>query len=169
LVCNWSKIGLIETPKRGKQMHSQSWKFATQVSLMALLAGAASTAAFAQSAPPTETAREVEVVVVTGSRIPRPDLSATSPVAITTGEQLRLERAVTVEDFSAKLPQLSGGVKSTATGSDARGAQTLDLRSLGQNRTLVLINGTRATPFSFRNAVDAVLLPFMAQMLCREL
>jgi iron complex outermembrane recepter protein len=140
-------------------MHSQSWKFATQVSLIALLAGAASNAAFAQSAPSTETAREAEVVVVTGSRIPRPDLSATSPVAITTGEQLRLERAVTVEDFSAKLPQLSGGVKSTATGSDARGAQTLDLRSLGQNRTLVLINGTRATPFSFRNAVDVSAIP----------
>ncbi|WP_232780837.1 TonB-dependent receptor domain-containing protein [Aquidulcibacter paucihalophilus] len=102
---------------------------------------------------------EPEIVVVTGSRIPRPDLTGTSPVAVTTGAQIALDRAVTVEDFSAKLPQLAGGVKSTAVGSDAYGAQTLDLRNFGQNRTLVLINGTRATPFSFRNAVDVNAIP----------
>src|SRR3546814_10260533 len=52
------------------------------------------------------------------------------------------------------MPQLAGGVNSTSVGSDAFGAQTLDLRNLGQNRTLVLINGPRAIPLSFRNAVD---------------
>ena len=91
--------------------------------------------------------------------IPRGDLQGISPVAITTGEQIKLGRAVTIEDFSVKLPQLAGGVNSTSTGSDGYGAQTLDLRNLGQNRTLVLINGTRATPFSFRNAVDVNAIP----------
>src|SRR3546814_4720715 len=57
------------------------------------------------------------------------------------------------------MPQLAGGVNSTSVGSDAFGAQTLDLRNLGQNRTLVLINGTRAIPFSFRNAVDVNSIP----------
>jgi outer membrane receptor protein involved in Fe transport len=98
-------------------------------------------------------------VVVTGSRIPRTDLTATSPVAITSQEQIRLDRALNVEDFSVKLPQLAGGVNATAAGSDAYGAQTLDLRNFGQNRTLVLVNGTRATPFSFRNAVDVNAIP----------
>jgi iron complex outermembrane recepter protein len=98
-------------------------------------------------------------IVVTGSRIPRRDLEGISPVAVTTGEQIKLGRAVTIEDFSVKLPQLAGGVNSTSTGSDGYGAQTLDLRNLGQNRTLVLINGTRATPFSFRNAVDVNAIP----------
>ena len=101
----------------------------------------------------------VSDIVVTGSRIPRGDLQGISPVAITTGEQIKLGRAVTIEDFSVKLPQLAGGVNSTSTGSDGYGAQTLDLRNLGQNRTLVLINGTRATPFSFRNAVDVNAIP----------
>jgi iron complex outermembrane recepter protein len=114
--------------------------------------------AFAQTTPSTQ-ARETEVVVVTGSRIPRPDLTSTSPVSVTSAEQIALDRSVTIEDVSSKLPQLAGGVKSTAVGSDAYGAQTLDLRNFGQNRTLVLINGTRATPFSFRNAVDVNAIP----------
>jgi iron complex outermembrane recepter protein len=104
-------------------------------------------------------AAELEAVVITGSRIPRLELEGISPVAVTTGEQIKLGRALTVEDFSVKLPQLAGGVNAAATGSDSFGAQTLDLRNLGQNRTLVLINGTRATPFSFRNAVDVNAIP----------
>ena len=90
-------------------------------------------------------------IVVTGTRIRSPGLTSTSPISVLDGEQITLQRAVTIEDFSTKMPQLAGGVNSTSVGSDAFGAQTLDLRNLGQNRTLVLINGTRAIPFSFRN------------------
>jgi iron complex outermembrane recepter protein len=139
-------------------MRSKSLNLAAHVSLLAIMAGA-STSAFAQTTPTDPQAREVDLVVVTGSRIPRPDLTSTSPVAVTSAEQISLDRSVTIEDVSSKLPQLAGGVKSTAVGSDAYGAQTLDLRNFGQNRTLVLINGTRATPFSFRNAVDVNAIP----------
>src|SRR3546814_2906498 len=57
------------------------------------------------------------------------------------------------------MTQIAGGVNSKEVGSEAFGAQTLELRNLGQNRTLVLINGTRAIPFSFRNAVDVNSIP----------
>lgn len=100
-----------------------------------------------------------EDIVVTGTRISQPGLESTSPISALSGEQISLERAVTVEDFTVNIPQLAGGVNSTSVGSDAFGAQTLDLRNLGQNRTLVLINGTRAVPFSFRNAVDVNAIP----------
>ncbi len=113
----------------------------------------------ADPAPVSSGAAAATDIVVTGSRIARTGLTSTSPVATTTREQILLDRAVTIEDFSVKLPQLAGGVNNTAAGSDALGAQTLDLRNLGQNRTLVLINGTRATPFSFRNAVDVNAIP----------
>ncbi len=102
---------------------------------------------------------KVDAVLVTGTRIKAAGLTSTSPVSQITAEELALARAVTVEDFSVKLPQLAGGVNSTSAGSDAFGAQTLDLRNLGQSRTLVLINGTRAVPFSFRNAVDVNFIP----------
>ncbi len=131
-----------------------------KISRCILTATALSTALWAQGvyAQEAESTPESDIVV-TGSRIPRADLQGISPVAITTGEQIKLARAVTIEDFSVRLPQLAGGVNSTSTGSDGYGAQTLDLRNLGQNRTLVLINGTRATPFSFRNAVDVNAIP----------
>jgi iron complex outermembrane recepter protein len=121
--------------------------------------------AWAQTAPATSTAapagnvEKVETVVITGSRIKAAGLTSTSPISQLSAEEIALQRAVTVEDFSVKLPQLAGGVNSTSVGSDAFGAQTLDLRNLGQNRTLVLINGTRAIPFSFRNAVDVNFIP----------
>jgi outer membrane receptor protein involved in Fe transport len=98
-------------------------------------------------------------IVVTGSRIQRTELTATSPVTTFDQEQIVLDRAVTVEDITARIPQFAGGVNATQTGSDGRGAQTLDLRNLGQNRTLVLLNGTRMVPFSFRNAVDVNSIP----------
>ncbi len=122
---------------------------------------------FAQTAAPAEpvaptaaaTPEKAEVVVITGTRIKSASLTSTSPVSQLSAEEIAMVRAVTVEDFSTKLPQLAGGVNSTSAGSDAFGAQTLDLRNLGQSRTLVLINGTRAVPFSFRNAVDVNFIP----------
>jgi iron complex outermembrane receptor protein len=98
-------------------------------------------------------------IVVTGTRIAVPGLTASSPIASTSEETIRLQSALTVEDFSTKLPQLSGGVRQGSQGSDAFGAQVLELRNFGQSRTLVLIDGTRAAPFSFRNSVDVNAIP----------
>ena len=117
------------------------------------------TPAYAQDAPDDAAQKQLGTVVVTGTRIQRDAEDTVSPVSTTGAEQIALERAVTVENIVSKLPQFAGGVNSTQTGSDGRGATTLDLRSLGQNRTLVLINGTRAVPFSFRNAVDVNAIP----------
>lgn len=103
---------------------------------------------------------KTEIIQVTGSRIARSELTATSPVSSVEKTQIQLDRAVTVEDISAKLPQAASGANSTgATVGDSLGSSTLDLRGLGQNRTLVLINGTRAAPFSFRNSVDVNSIP----------
>lgn len=106
-----------------------------------------------------DTAAASPEIVVTGSRVPRRETEGVSPVAVTTGDQIKLLRATTVEDFTRNLPQLAGGSNSTSVSGDAHGAQTLDLRNLGENRTLVLINGTRAVPFSFRNSVDVSSIP----------
>jgi iron complex outermembrane recepter protein len=132
--------------------------------VIALITATPITSAFAQTTPKADEAsakksETVEQIVVTGTRIKAAGLTSTSPVSQLSGEEIALTRAVTVEDFSVKLPQLAGGVNSTSAGSDAFGAQTLDLRNLGQSRTLVLINGTRAVPFSFRNAVDVNFMP----------
>lgn len=102
----------------------------------------------------------IEEVVVTGSRIVRTELTATSPVFSVDKVQIQLDRAQTIEDIQQKLPQSAAGANSTgAAVGDSLGSSTIDLRGLGQNRTLVLVNGTRAVPFSFRNAVDLNSIP----------
>lgn len=137
--------------------HTQSKALRGRSVVLAVMAMAWSAPGFAQNSD--QKAVPEDDIVVTGTRIAQPGLTSTSPISALSGEQIALQRSVTVEDFSVKIPQLAGGVNSTSVGSDAFGAQTLDLRSLGQNRTLVLIDGTRAVPFSFRNAVDVNAIP----------
>ena len=111
------------------------------------------------SAPVASSAETLAPVVVTGSRIPRTGLTSTSPVDSTSREQIKLDNALTFQDFEGEMPQLAGGVRDTAEGSDSFGANVIDLRNFGQSRTLVLIDGTRAEPFSFRNSVDINQIP----------
>jgi len=112
---------------------------------LALAFGAASTAAFSAStfAAEEESAEKVERIEVTGSRIKRTDMETASPVQITTAEEIAVSGFTRVEDMLNSLPQLEAS--STAFQSNgATGTATLDLRGMGSQRTLVLINGRRA-------------------------
>ncbi|PKM18959.1 MAG: TonB-dependent receptor [Gammaproteobacteria bacterium HGW-Gammaproteobacteria-15] len=132
-----------------------------QASKLALAVNLALFSQITLAQQPNEAAVEkTEVITITGSRIARTELVASSPVASVDEVQIQLDRAVNVEDITAKLPQAAAGANATgATVGDSLGSSTIDLRSLGQNRTLVLINGTRAVPFSFRNSVDVNIIP----------
>lgn len=144
---------------KSRILHSCSAVIAVAIAIVAAPSLAQDAAPSPDLTEPTTDNVQGEAIVVTGTRIQSAGLTATSPVSALEGEQIQLQRAVTVEDIATDIPQLAGGVNSTSVGSDAFGAQTLDLRNLGQNRTLVLINGTRAVPFSFRNAVDVNAIP----------
>ena len=122
------------------------------------------TAALFSSAPMAQEQNQkqdkTEVISITGSRIQRTELVSSSAVASVDEVQIKLDRAVNVEDITSKLPQAAAGANSTgSTVGDSFGSSTIDLRGLGQNRTLVLIDGTRAVPFSFRNSVDVNMIP----------
>lgn len=134
---------------------------ATAALAIALAQGAVAVHAQDTAAAPAAPAAEAPQgeIVVTGTRIAVPGLTASSPISSTNQEAIKLQSAMTIEDFSTKLPQLSGGVRQGSQGSDAFGANVLELRNFGQSRTLVLIDGTRAAPFGFRNSVDANALP----------
>jgi outer membrane receptor protein involved in Fe transport len=145
-----------------------------------LLTGAASTAlllsfsavpAFAQVQPsagdsaapavPATATGETEAtsdIVVTGSRISRPDLLASSPVATISAETLRATNTVTVESYLTESPQFVAGTTAT-TNNGADGTATVDLRGLGSNRTLVLIDGKRMVPSSIGGSVDINAIP----------
>jgi iron complex outermembrane recepter protein len=102
-----------------------------------------SSAALAQDQPASEPA--IQEVVVTGSRITQPGLEAISPVTAVSSEELKMQGTTRVEDLLNNLPQVNPGQGSNISNA-ATGTATVDLRGLGPQRTLVLINGRRLMP-----------------------
>ncbi len=111
----------------------------------ALVLGAASTAAFVQPTDAAEEGSTIQEVVVTGSRIAQPGLTSISPVTAVGSDQIKIEGITRVEDLINNLPQafadFGGNVSNGATG-----AATVNLRGLGSQRTLVLVNSRRLMP-----------------------
>jgi outer membrane receptor protein involved in Fe transport len=85
---------------------------------------------------------EIEEITVTGSRIPSRNLISASPVTTVSNEEIAFQGVTRVEDMLNRLPQ----VYASQGGNQANGATstaTVDLRGLGPQRTLVLLNGRR--------------------------
>ncbi|NML07041.1 TonB-dependent receptor [Sphingomonas sp. G-3-2-10] len=103
--------------------------------------------AFAQDSAPVDgqAAEEGQEILVTGSRIPQPNLTSTSPVTVINSAEIKLTGTTRAEDLINALPQVfaefGGNVSNGATGT-----ATVNLRGLGSQRTLVLINGRRLVP-----------------------
>jgi iron complex outermembrane recepter protein len=87
----------------------------------------------------------LEEVVVTGSRIKTDGFESASPVTVSTALEIKATGINKIEDFLNSLPQLEAGDNSYLS-NGASGNATLDLRGMGANRTLVLINGRRMSP-----------------------
>ena len=84
-------------------------------------------------------------VIVTGSRIPQPNLTSTAPVTVLGAADIKLQGTTRVEDLLNSLPQVFAGQASTLS-NGASGTATVNLRGLGSTRTLVLVNGRRLLP-----------------------
>lgn len=113
-------------------------------------------AAAAQDAPPPaaesstspaapQPPAEQVPIIITGSRIPRRNMTAVSPVAVVTGQDYKLEGAVLTEDIINQLPQVTPD-QGAFISNGATGTATVNLRDLGAARTLVLVNGRRLLP-----------------------
>lgn len=100
-------------------------------------------------------------VVVTGSRIRRPELEGSAPVSVIQGKDLDTRGLSNVFDALTQLPQNSGAVQGEDFGSTfTPAANVISLRGLGPNHTLTLINGRRVAdyPVAYDGAVNAVNL-----------
>ncbi len=101
---------------------------------------------------------EAEELVVTGSRIKRPDLTSNSPIAIVSAADLKMTNTVNPEEFLRDDPRFVAAVGgNTNNGND--GGATIDLRNLGEERTLVLVDGKRFTPYDYQGFVDLAMIP----------
>jgi iron complex outermembrane recepter protein len=123
----------------------------------------AATPSFAQSTPqstPDEDATaSVEDIVVTGSRIRVRDTTGSSPIVTISSEALRESGSGTIETYLNSLPQLSPNLTKTNNNPTGGGAAFLDLRQLGSNRGLILVDGHRTIPGASSGAVDISILP----------
>lgn len=93
-------------------------------------------------------------VVVTGTRITRPNLASAAPITSVTRQDIQAQAAVNVEDVLNRLPQVAPDSQQTYNDSDGR--QRIKLRSLGFERTLVLIDGKR---LGTQNGQDVGIIP----------
>ena len=116
--------------------------------------------AMAQEAPQAPIAR----VEITGSAIKRIDAETAVPVTVIKAEDLKKEGITTIEQVLSNLSvsQSQTGT-SQSVGSGSGGASFADLRGIGANKTLVLLNGRRLANNAFdSSAPDLNMIPFAA-------
>ena len=86
---------------------------------------------------------DVEEVVVTGSRILNDEFASSSPVTIISDEDILAGGNASVDEFLKYTPAFTGYQLGTSTNNGGDGSRKVDLRGLGFNRTLVLVNSRR--------------------------
>lgn len=120
--------------------------------LLAALLALGSLPLAAQTPPGGEedSTQSLETIEVTGSRIPRAQVEGPAPVVVIDAAQIRANGFASVPDILRSVTQNIGETQSqqSASGADfSPGAQQVDLRGLGPNHTLVLVNGRRIADF----------------------
>ncbi len=125
-----------------------------------IMAGAmVATPAIAQDAEDAAAeAAEENFIVVTGSRIQQRNVDTAAPIAVIGAEEFQLTGDVNVENVVNSLPQVVPGVTGNSN-NPGNGTATLDLRGLGEARTLVLVNGRRWMSYDTTQTVDLNTIP----------
>lgn len=104
--------------------------------------------------------QELEQVVVTGSRIRRVDAETASPVFTMDRGVIEQSGVTTMGELVQQVPAISGAATNPAVNNGGgTGASTVELRGLGAERTLVLLNGRRVGAISSVGAVDVNMMP----------
>ncbi|HEY6912335.1 MAG TPA: TonB-dependent receptor [Myxococcales bacterium] len=121
------------------------------------------------SAPPAQAEQKnkdmQEEIVVTGSRLRRKDLTTPAPVTVVTRQQFEGSGKMTIGDFLQTMPENGNApnfqLNTGGINYGADGTTRINLRSLGVQRTLVLINGRRVVPSGLgaSAAVDLNTIP----------
>jgi iron complex outermembrane receptor protein len=144
---------------------ARSWRVAAAVAA-ALAGGLMGQGVQAQDA--AAEADELVEVTVTGSRIVRRDLTASSPIVTVAEDVFENSSNVSVESALNELPQfradrtqfVAGDVQASAF--NTPGISSVNLRGLGSNRNLVLLDGRRAQPANATLTVDVNSIPSAA-------
>ena len=136
---------------------------ATCVSAVAVLYATAAQAQEAPAPQPAETDEApADVIIVTGTRISRTELEAPTPINVISAAAVERTGQTNISETLRRQPIFSTGVSAGNTNFSVagNGLNLLDLRGLGEDRTLVLINGKRVVAGSGGTAaVDINMIP----------
>ncbi len=137
------------------------------LSLSAALAGLTSSAALANaaSADSNDKGESIEAIVVTGSRISRRDYESDSPIVTIDQSMLAAAGQPTLDRAIGEMPQFAAAQGMSEVG-DVQGATGFsggqaygDLRGLGPNRALILMDGRRLMPSNPNGSIDLNTIP----------
>ena len=137
-----------------------------------LLAATASLVALA--ANPAAAQSDGDMIVVTGSRIAKSEFTSADPIQLIDPDTGRMQGQLQLADILRSAPAAQGSIQITSAISNrfvANGGndvQSLSLRGLGAERTLVLINGRRAGPAGIRGSVAPFDLNVLPLSVVRE-
>jgi len=106
---------------------------------------------------------EIEEVTISGSRIQRDGYSAPTPVSVLSSDEINAVAPANIVDFVNTLPAVQGiqtaSSNSGSLSSGFAGVAGLNLRALGQSRTLVLLDGQRSVTSTATGIVDLNTFP----------
>ena len=111
-----------------------------------------------QEAATQEAASEGEDIVVTGTLIRNPNLEQSTPVNVTTSDAIELKQSNVAEEVLRELPGVVPSVGS-AVNNGNNGSVFVDLRGLGANRNIVLLDGNRVVPANLGGLFDLNNIP----------
>lgn len=113
-------------------------------------------------------------IVVTGSRIRRDEFSSPSPITVIDPRESAKQGLIDTADMIQGSPvaagsdQITAAISSNFVTNGGSGAQTISLRGLGPERTLILLNGRRAGPAGTRGAIAAFDLNVLPQQIMQR-
>ncbi len=108
-----------------------------------------------------EGAEEVERIAVTGSRINRTDVETASPVTVISSDFIAKSGYTSVQEILSMQPAAAGMSLGSTSNNGSGGSATVNLRGMGTQRTLVLMNGRRmvASGTGADSSVDLNTIP----------
>ncbi|RLV58496.1 TonB-dependent receptor [Parashewanella curva] len=133
----------------------------TKAVRLALIAGAVSSTVSVSNVMAEDSSAKVERIEVTGSRIKRTDMETASPVTTIDASAISATGATSIDDVLQKMTAAGGAMTNSGINNGSGGNSRINLRGLGSNRTLILVNGRRmiASGTGAASTVDLNTIP----------
>ena len=149
---------------RNRQPLGRKGQIGAAMTALALIQAAPAMAQETTIAADTAEAAPTDQIVVTGSRVVRDGFQAPTPLLVLTKEDIQnTSPSNNIADFVNQLPQLAGSTKPANSrlniSNGSAGINALNMRNLGEGRTLILVDGRRSVGSTIFGWVDINTIP----------